>query len=103
ILVKEATDKSKVSQLLQEIDLGESEAIVLVEELEAHLLIIDERLGTRIAKNRGILTIGLLGILVKAKVDGHLKEIRPLLDQLQSIGFWIRNELKERILASVSE
>lgn len=74
---------------------------MLVEELKSHLLIIDERLGTRIAKSRGILTIGLLGILVKAKVDGHVNEIRPLLDQLQSIGFWIRNELKERILASV--
>ncbi len=48
---------------LQVLDLGEQSAILLVEQLGADLLAIDEMVGRRIARSRSIPVIGLLGIL----------------------------------------
>jgi len=83
--------------------LGESEAIALAEELNADLLIIDERLGTKIAKDRGLETIGLLGLLIRAKEKSIVKTLRPVLEELEINGFWMGDKLKKRILELVNE
>lgn len=60
-------NKSLVNQLKIELDKGESEAIALDIELKANRLIIDERLGRKIATQSGLSIIGVLGILIAAK------------------------------------
>ena len=64
---------------------------------------IDERLGTKFAKNEGLKTIGLLGVLVEAKNQSIISEIRPILLQLEANGFYLGNQLKSRVLAQVRE
>ena len=49
------------------IDKGEAEAIDLAIHFKADRLLIDERKGTLLAKELGITTIGLLGILIIPK------------------------------------
>lgn len=70
------------------LDLGESEAIVLANNIDADLIIIDERKARRIAKDIGLNVTGTLGILVDAKQRGLVKELKPLLDKL------IKNEIR---------
>ncbi|MEC4815378.1 MAG: DUF3368 domain-containing protein [Scytonema sp. PMC 1069.18] len=48
---------------LIQLDLGEQEAIALAEQLGADLIIVDDRDARRIALQRGLNVIGLLGIL----------------------------------------
>lgn len=101
--VIEPNDKAAIEKLLSEIDRGECEAIVLAKELNANLLLIDERLGTVKAKEAGLNTIGLLGILVDAKTKGLLVSIKPLIEALEAKGFWIGSKLKKVVLDKANE
>src|SRR5207302_2076665 len=51
---------------LESLDRGEWEAIQLAKEIKANLLLIDERLGVRIAREQGFTVTGTLGVLVEA-------------------------------------
>jgi len=72
--------------LLNQLDLGEAETILLAKEINADFVIIDENLGYKIAKNAGLNVIRTLSILLKAKQKGIIKEIKPLLDEMISKG-----------------
>jgi predicted nucleic acid-binding protein len=50
--------------------------------LDAELLIIDEQLGRKIALNEGLNITGLLGVLLEAKSQGLIFEIKPVMDNL---------------------
>ena len=70
------------NELLKKVDEGESEAIVLSQEIHADLLLIDERKGTEIARSFGIRTIGLLGVLLLSKQKKLIPLVQPILDEL---------------------
>lgn len=55
---------SQVEALQSELDPGEAEAIILAIELNAELLIMDERPGRTVASQYGINVTGVLGILL---------------------------------------
>ncbi len=48
------------------LDAGESEAIVLYEELQADMMVIDERKGRKVAKQLDLKHVGTVGILLQA-------------------------------------
>jgi len=89
--------------LLEPLDPGEAEAMVLVEELHADYLLIDETAGRKIAEARGILHFGLLGVLSRAKEKGIIAQLRPELDALINTGFRIAPRLRERFLSDIGE
>ncbi len=104
IIRKKPNDKQLISHLLQEIDLGESEAIALAIEIEADYLLIDERLGTFQARKRNLKTIGLIGSLLKAKQMNIISEIKPILTDLdEKAGFWMSEKFRKRILREAKE
>lgn len=63
--------------------LGELEAITLYKNLNADVLLIDDNRAKKYAILNDIKVIGSLGILIKAKQDGYIKNIKPFLEQLQ--------------------
>ena len=65
---------------------------------------IKQRIGTHKARESGLKTIGLLGVLVKAKEKGIIKKVKPAIDKLMEIaGFWIGDKLVDRVLREVNE
>jgi len=103
LLVKAISSTLAVQILRDELDAGESEAIVLATELDADLLLVDERAATSKARNLGLTTIGTLGVLLMAKERGSLAAIKPVIDDLQRAGFHMSDSLYNRVLASAGE
>jgi len=103
IMLEEVKDTLAVQLLKEELDAGESEAIVLAKEHQAVLLFLDERAATRKARSIGLQCIGTLGILLIAKEKGIVTELKPLLDRLQSEGFHMSDVLYGQVLRSANE
>ncbi len=102
--IRKPTNAHLVGLLKQTLDPGESEAIALAIELGADRLLIDERLGRLIAESYGLKPRGLLGVLIQAKRQNRLSDLKPLLDRLiQEAGFRVSQELYVRTLQAVGE
>lgn len=86
------------------LDTGEIAAIALALEITADALLIDETDGRRAARQLGLRTIGVAGILVRARAAGLLPTIGPVLEQLeQTANFWLAPTLRAELLRSVGE
>ncbi|HEX9962944.1 MAG TPA: DUF3368 domain-containing protein [Pyrinomonadaceae bacterium] len=104
INVAQPTNLQKVQMLQTNLDAGEAQAIVLALETNCDLLLMDERIGTNIARQEGLQTIGLVGVLIKAKERGIIKEVREILKDLkQTSGFWLGDKLQNQILENLGE
>jgi len=77
------------ADLIADLDRGEAEVIALAQELNAHLVVLDERLARLFARRLGLRITGVLGVLLQAKVNGHVGALRPLLTELRAGGFWL--------------
>lgn len=92
-----------VSTMRQFLDPGESEAIALAQELNADLLIMDERKGRLHAKTLGIAITGMIGILLLAKERGHIPAVKPYLDKLLATQFKLGMGLYSQALQAAGE
>lgn len=93
--------QTKSAQALQpyNLDLGEREAIAIAEQLNADLIILDDKAARQFASSRGLKVIGLLGVLkVAARQD--LLDLKTTFEQLRNAGFWISPQLLAQLLES---
>lgn len=103
ITAMEPSDKALVNALLDVLDEGEANAIALAREINADLVLLDEKEARRVAKRLGLRIVGTLGILILAKRKGYLKLVRPLIDKLKKMGFRLSDEVIRNSLRLASE
>lgn len=82
---------------------GEREVISLGLELGAALLIVDEQPARRLATSMGLRVIGTVGLLMAGKERGFLAKIRPELDRLLAVRFFMDQDLYDRVIAHAEE
>lgn len=97
-------NRGAVEKLLTQLDAGEAEAIVLVKERCADVLLIDEIAGRDVAAREGIRFIGLLGVLDEAKATGLISSVKSVLREIEEkTTFCISSEMKTLALKQSGE
>lgn len=83
---------------------GEAEAIALAIELRSSLILLDDADARLAATTFGLRKTGVIGILIKAKLDGKIESLRLELNALMDrMGFFIDDGLYRQALSSVGE
>lgn len=97
-------EASLLWQLLSdELDDGEAAALWIASTRRAELVLVDDR-AARIAARRLKLDVkGTLGVLIEAKVRGHISAVSPLLQGLVDAGMWIAEDVVRVVCARAGE
>jgi len=103
IKTKEASNQALKQTLTQILGQGESSAIALNFDLPDTLVVLDDLKARKVAKSLNLRITGSLGILVKAKEQGHIEKLFPVLKQVQQTNFRISENIVRKILATVGE
>lgn len=103
LTVEQPLEGPFLHQLRTRLDAGEAAAIALALERRASLLLMDELDGRTVAQYHGIPLAGTLGVLLEAKRQHCLPEIRPLVEALEHAGFRMSAVLKQHVLATAGE
>jgi predicted nucleic acid-binding protein len=82
---------------------GEREVLAMGVANPGALLIIDERLGRFCAEALKLPYTGTLGILLRAKAEGRIARIGPMLDRLDSLGFRLASKTRLAVLKHAGE
>lgn len=85
------------------IDEGEAEVIVLAQEKDIDLVIIDEDRARKIAKLNNLNVTGTIGILLDAKKQEKISQLKPFLDKLVTEGIYISEHLYDNALVLAKE
>jgi len=96
-------DRLAVDVLLDELDLGEAETIVLARQIGADWVLMDEKKGRRKLNELRLNKIGTVGLLLKAQELGLLPHIKSDLALLRERGFSISQPVIEAVLRQVGE
>ena len=82
---------------------GEREVLALARRTSDSLALIDDARARQYARLLGIKFTGTLGILVKSKQQGHVPAVLPVLQILESLGFFLDPTTRAAVLRQASE
>ena len=92
-----------VSKLPGSLDDGERAAIALAMEITADVVVLDDLPGRRVAAGLGMTVIGSLGLLIRAREQGLIEVVRPVMDQRVTNGLFVSKQLYREILMAAGE
>ncbi len=96
-------DAFAVNLLRDELGVGESEAIVLAQELGARYLLLDDGAARRKTQRLGLSALGTLGVLLVAKEAGVIALVKPVLDELRRSDFRMSLRIYGEVLLKAGE
>lgn len=99
----EAVADDALQQVAASLGEGEREVLGLALAKPNPLVILDDAHARREARRLSIPFTGVLGILLKAKQNGAISQIAPLLDALQRSGFYLDAGTRSSVLHLAGE
>lgn len=98
-----ADETTSTLPILFELDRGEKQTIVLARKHGAARVIIDERLGRRVAEYLGLNVTGTLGVLAKAKSTGLIPSFHEAAQSMRQQGIHYNADLITRLAQHLGE
>lgn len=86
-----------------QIDRGESSAIALALETPDSTVTLDDYKARKIAERLGITLTGTIGVIIKAKLNGTIPSVKPLLEKIKQTDFRLSAEIEARALKEANE
>ena len=96
-------DKYRQQLLEMQIDKGESSAIALALETPDCTIILDDYKARKIANQLGINVTGTIGVIIKAKLNGIIPSIKPLLEKIKASNFRLSLDIELQALKEANE
>lgn len=103
IIIRRPSDIHYQRILEMDLDPGESSAIALSLDISDSVIIIDDLKGRRIADNLDLRYSGTLGLILKAKQEGVIESIKPVIAKINNTNFRFSEELIKFILEQARE
>lgn len=103
IKVENLKNTGFVDIITNQLDVGEAHTILLSKEIQADNVIIDENIGYNVGKKSGLNVIRILSILLKAKENHLITEVKPHLDEMILKGRWYSKHVYYSFLSKANE
>lgn len=101
--IETVNDKYKQQLLEMQVDRGEASAIALALETPESIIIIDDYRARKVAERLGLNFTGTIGVIIKAKIEGIISSIKPLLFKIKQNDFRISDEIEQQALQEANE
>ena len=101
--VKAVQNRDLLYTYANSIDIGGASAMTLANEIHADMIILDDSAARKFAAKLNLHIAGSVGLLLEAKKNGIILEIRPYLDKIQETNFRISATLINNILIAAKE
>jgi len=86
-----------------QIDRGESSAIALALETPDSTIILDDYKARKIADQLGLIFTGTIGVIIKAKLNGIILSIKPILEKIKQTDFRLSADIELQALKEAKE
>ena len=104
VRISSAVQVSGEVRACPDLDSGETEALSLALEWHADAVLMDEAAGRRAAMVLKVTSVGVAGILIRARSRGLIPAVRPLLERLRvEAGFWLHPRFEAEVLRLAGE
>lgn len=102
-LIVEAIEPDRALAEIPGLGRGEAATIALGTLVQARAVVLDDRLGRRIAGERGLPVIGTMTVLLRAKQHGLLPAVGPIMTTMLAQGRRISPRLHAHVLRVAGE
>ena len=104
IEIETVRDMSEYALYHARLHAGEVETMILAQQKPAaDLVVLDDNAARKTAEYLGLTVTGTIGILIKAKQNGIISQVGPLLKEIIQNGFYISDRLLSVILNAAGE
>ena len=100
---KIVSDKYRQQLLEMQIDKGEASAIALALETPECTVILDDYKARKIAERLGVNITGTIGVIIRAKLEGIIPFIKPLLEKIKQTDFRLSKDIELEALKEAQE
>lgn len=94
---------TELARETQSLDTGERAAITLGLATPGAIVLLDELAARRLANRLGLNVVGSLGVLVKAKQEGLIPALRPIIEIMQNNGYRLGQRVVDAALRAAGE